>query len=114
MGRGLRLLCPRCGAAPVFAGPFRVRERCPACGLVFEREPGYFVGAIYLNYGATALIMIPGYFALDAWLGLAVGLQLFLWGTFAVGFPLWFFRYSKSLWLSLDHLVDPVDPRPAR
>jgi hypothetical protein len=25
---------------------------------------------------------------------------------------LWFFRYSKSLWLSLDYLVDPVDTRP--
>ena len=111
MGRGLRLRCPRCGAAPVFAGPFRMRERCPACGLVFEREPGYFVGAIYLNYGATTLIAIAGYFALDAWLGPPVGLQLLVWGTFAVAFPLWFFRYSKCLWLSLDHLVDPVETR---
>ena len=113
-GRGLRLLCPRCGAAKVFAGPFRMHERCPACGLHFEREPGYFVGAIYLNYGATTLITMGGYFLLDAWLGLALGLQLLVWGTFAVGFPLWFFRYSKSLWLSLDYLVDPVDPRPGR
>jgi hypothetical protein len=98
----------------VFAGPFRMHERCPACALVFEREPGYFVGAIYLNYGATALITFAGYFALDAALGLAVGPQLLLWGTFAVAFPLWFFRYSKSLWLSLDYLVDPVDTRPSR
>jgi len=112
MGRGLRLRCPRCGVGAVFAGPFRVHERCPACGLVFEREAGYFVGAIYLNYGATTLISIAGYFALDAWLGLDVRPQLLLWGTFAVTFPLWFFRYSKSLWLSLDYLVDPVDTRP--
>ncbi len=89
-----------------------MHEGCPACGLHFEREPGYFVGAIYLNYGVTAPTMFLGYFALDAWLGLDVGLQLLLWGTFTVAFPLWFFRYSKSLWLSLDHLVDPVDPRP--
>jgi len=69
------------------------------------------VGAIYLNYGATTLIAIAGYFALDAWLGPPVGLQLLVWGTFAVAFPLWFFRYSKCLWLSLDHLVDPVETR---
>ena len=25
---------------------------------------------------------------------------------FAVLFPIWFFRYSKSLWLALDYLVD--------
>jgi len=26
-------------------------ERCPACGLKFEREPGYFLGAMYIGYG---------------------------------------------------------------
>src|SRR5262249_41472051 len=96
-----------------FAGPFRMHERCPACGLVYEREPGYFVGAIYLNYGATTLIAIAGYFAADAALGLSLRLQLLVWGAFAVGFPLWFFRYSKSLWLSLDYLVAPIDSRPS-
>ncbi|MBI3456339.1 MAG: DUF983 domain-containing protein [Candidatus Rokubacteria bacterium] len=89
-----------------------MQPRCPACRLVFEREPGYFVGAIYLNYGVTTLIALAGYFALDAALGLGVGSQLALWGVFAIAFPLWFFRYSKSLWLSLDYLVDPVDARP--
>jgi uncharacterized protein (DUF983 family) len=106
-GRGLRLRCPRCGAAPLFDGWLRMHARCSACDLVFEREPGYFVGAIYLNYGATVLIAIAGYFALDAWLGLGTHAQLVVWSLFAVVFPLWFFRYSKGLWLSLDHLVDP-------
>src|SRR5262249_59677525 len=92
-------------------GPFGMRERCLACGLVCEREPGYFVGAISLNYGPTPLPAIAGYFALDAWLSPPVGLQLLVWGSFAVLFPLWFFRYSKCLWLSLDHLVDPVETR---
>ena len=112
MGRGLRLQCPRCGAAALFEGPFRMRPRCPACRLVFEREPGYFVGAIYLNYGVTVLLVMGGYFALDAWLHLGTSAQLVLWCAFAVLFPLGFFRYSKSLWLSLDYLVDPVDTRP--
>jgi hypothetical protein len=26
-------------------------ERCPACGLKFEREDGYFLGAMYIGYG---------------------------------------------------------------
>jgi uncharacterized protein (DUF983 family) len=112
--RALRLRCPRCGRAALFTGLVRMSPRCPACGLVFEREAGYFVGAIYLNYGATTLISIAGYFALDAALGPPVGFQLLVWGAFAVGFPLWFFRYSKSLWLSLDYLVDPVDSRPSK
>lgn len=111
LARGLALRCPRCGAGRVFEGPFRIHGRCPACQLVFEREPGYFVGAIYLNYAMTVLVMIPGYFALDAWLGLPLSAQIALWGAFAVLFPIWFFRYSKSLWLALDYLVDPADAR---
>jgi uncharacterized protein (DUF983 family) len=113
LGRALRLRCPRCGAGALFDGPFRMRPRCPACGLRYEREPGYFVGAIYLNYGVTALLMLGGYFLLDAWLEPGTRVQLAVWVTFAIAFPLWFFRYSKGLWLGLDYLVDPVD-RPDR
>ena len=96
----------------MFDGPFRMPSRCPVCDLRFEREAGYFVGAIYINYGLTVTIALAGHFTLDAWLGLPVAWQLGLWGTFVVVFPLWAFRYSKALWLCLDHLVDPVDARP--
>jgi len=34
-----------------------MRERCPACDLKFEREEGYFLGAMYIGY-ALALGMI--------------------------------------------------------
>jgi hypothetical protein len=88
-----------------------MRSRCPSCDLVFEREAGYFVGAIYINYGLTVTIALAGYFGLDAWLAPPLAWQLILWGSFAVLFPLWSFRLSRTLWLSLDHLVDPVAPR---
>jgi hypothetical protein len=82
--------------------------RCPVCELVFEREAGYFVGAIYINYGLTVLLALGGYFALEAWLAPSPGWQVAVWGAFVVLFPLWSFRYSKALWLALDHLVDPT------
>ena len=81
--------------------------RCAVCDLRFEREQGYFVGAIYLNYAATAVIAIAGYFALELLVAPSVVQQLVLWVTFTIVFPLWFFRYSKSLWLSLDYFIDP-------
>jgi uncharacterized protein (DUF983 family) len=91
-----------------------MRERCPACGLGFEREPGYFVGAIYVNYGLTVLTAVGGYFLLELWLGPPVAWQLAVWAPFAALFPLWSYRYSKTLWLALDHLVDPVTPGAGR
>lgn len=80
---------------------------CPACHLRFEREQGYFVGAIYLNYAATAVIAMAGFYTLDYFIVLSLTTQLLLWGTFSLVFPLWAFRYSKSLWLSLDYFFDP-------
>lgn len=111
LGRGLRLRCPRCGVAPLFRGPFSMYPDCLSCDLRFEREQGYFVGAIYINYAVTALGAIVGYFALDYIITLSLASQLILWGAFAVFFPLYFFRYSRSLWLSLDFILDPEELR---
>jgi hypothetical protein len=84
-----------------------MRARCPVCRLRIEREQGYFVGAIYLNYAVTVLTVMAGYFAVDSFFGFSLGQQLALWGAFSILFPLWFFRYGKSLWLSLDFYLDP-------
>ena len=33
--------------------------------------------------------------------------QLILWVPFVLVFPLWFFRYSRSLWLGLEYGLNP-------
>lgn len=85
-------------------------ERCSRCGLVFERAQGYFVGAIYLNYAVTVSICVAGFFLLDHYLSLGVTTQIVLWTAFGIAFPLLFFRHSRSLWLSIEYLVNP-EPR---
>lgn len=109
IGRGLRLRCPRCGVGPLFRGFFSMYQDCLSCDLTFEREQGYFVGAIYINYAATAIIMIAGFFWLDRFINLSLAQQLIFWSIFGITFPLFFFRYSRSLWLSLDYIFNPED-----
>jgi len=104
---GLRLRCPRCAQGRLFRGWFRMEEDCEICGLHFEREAGYFVGAIYVNYAATSVISIGGYFLLDATTDLTLTQELLVWSAFSIAFPLWFFRYSRSLWMALDHVFSP-------
>jgi uncharacterized protein (DUF983 family) len=108
LGYGLRLRCPRCGLGSLYAKLFRMRVSCSHCGLKFEREQGYFVGAIYINYAATVAIAVPGYFLLDAFTTLDINQQLMLWVPFAVIFPLIFFHHSRALWLVLDHFFNPA------
>jgi uncharacterized protein (DUF983 family) len=90
-----------------FRGLFKMGERCSRCGFRFEREQGYFVGAIYINYAATVAIAMPGYFVLDYLAGLSLAMQLIFWGGFTVVFPLVFFRHSRSLWLAIVELLSP-------
>ena len=78
---------------------------CALCGLVYEREQGYWVGAIYVNYGVTTVIAVAGFFL--TWPRVPLALELAWWSTFVVLFPLWFFRYSRSVWLSLEFLLNP-------
>jgi uncharacterized protein (DUF983 family) len=85
-------------------------DRCAVCGLVFEREPGYFVGAIYVNYAATVAISVAGFLVLDHYTTLTVTTQIVMWSAFGIAFPLFFFRYSRSLWLGIEYLFNPEAP----
>ena len=108
IGSGVCLKCPRCGLGRLYRRPFSMHDSCLHCGLKFEREQGYFVGAIYVNYAATVGIAVPGFFILDAFTTMTIHQQLALWIPFAVVFPLLFFHHSRSLWLVLDHLLSPA------
>ncbi len=44
--RGALRKCPRCGSGHIFRHYFTIKEDCPKCGLHFEREQGYWVGAL--------------------------------------------------------------------
>jgi uncharacterized protein (DUF983 family) len=104
--RALRLRCPLCGQGRLFRGWFRMHAQCGECGASFEREPGFYLGSIYFNYGLTALITAIAYPVL---MFNGVPDKYLIPGTlaFAILFPMWFFRYARSLWLGFDQFMDP-------
>jgi uncharacterized protein (DUF983 family) len=110
--RTLLLRCPSCGDGRLFARPFRMENTCAACGLPFEREHGYFVGAIYINYGLTIVAALAVFLALERWTGLSFRTRLIGAAFLAGSLPLLFHHHSKSFWLGIDHFVNP-ESRPA-
>ena len=108
LSRAWRLRCPRCGQTPLFKNWIKMYPVCESCNLRFEREPGYFLGSIYVNYGLTAALVTLFYMTLvlSGW----TSPQSALWivTAFALVFPVWFFRYARSLWLGFDHYWDPT------
>ena len=109
VGRGLLLRCPACGRGSLFTGYFSMAAACPACGLDIRREQGYYVGAMYINYGVTAVIEL----SVGVPLAGRIPMASLLWplSIFCILFPLWFFRYSRSLWLGMDLYFTALVPR---
>ena len=54
---------PRCGEQKLFKNWITMHPDCQTCHLHYEREPGFFLGSIYMNYGLTAVLVTIGYFA---------------------------------------------------
>jgi hypothetical protein len=84
-----------------------MHARCPKCGLEFEREPGYFTGAMVVSYmlavpvlGAMVIaLMVVG--GLDALPAVLVGDTVYL------ALVPFIFRYSRVVWLHFDWKIDP-------
>lgn len=107
LGRALRLRCPVCGNGRTFTGMFNMVANCPECGIKTEREPGFFLGSIYANYGLTALITLFLFAFLRFGTNLARPNVLGITLAVAVLFPVWFHRYARSLWMAFDQFHDP-------
>ena len=62
----VRLRCPRCLDGAVFESLWRMHPLCPSCQLKYEREQGYFVGAMYFSYGMALALYAPLFVVLVA------------------------------------------------
>lgn len=106
LGRGLALRCPRCGGGRLFQGWFRMHPACTACGASFAREPGFYLGSIYVNYGVTVVVTGLLYAALVAVIGVSHEAALTACLAVAVVLPVAFFRHARSLLLAIDGSVN--------
>ncbi len=59
--------CPNCGNGDVFQkgkNAFKIpvmHERCSNCNFKYEKEPGFFIGAMYVSYGLAIFQGIIAY-----------------------------------------------------
>jgi len=86
-----------------------MHQRCPVCGLKFEREEGYFLGAMYISYG-LALVLILLLAAL-LWIVAGWSLQRAVIGGLLLFLPLVpsLTFLSRVVWIYLDQTIDPEE-----
>jgi uncharacterized protein (DUF983 family) len=106
----LRLRCPRCCEGKVFRSTFQMNDPCPVCGLVFQREEGYFLGSMYVSYLLSSIILVvsfvAGHLLLADWNPHLVLILVFL--PFIPLVPV-VFRYSRVIWMHFERWVCPSD-----
>jgi uncharacterized protein (DUF983 family) len=104
LGRSITRRCPRCGSRGIFANWAALEEFCPTCGFKFEREPGYWVGALIINMAVALFVFL---------LTLVGGMVLFWpdvpWNLLSVAtigvmlfVPIAFYPWSKSIWMAIE------------
>ncbi len=104
LGRGARLRCPRCGGGGLFERWFRMRSACPTCELDFEREDGYWTGAVMVNLAVTEGVFIVLFLAMVLATAPDVPWTIVLVVVVAanVVVPIAFYPFSRALWLAGD------------
>lgn len=80
---------------------------CPLCGFVFDRESGYFAGAMIISYALAVPILAGMVIALIKLGGVDVVVALIIGNTAYLVLVPFIFRYSRVVWLHLDWLIDP-------
>ncbi len=104
LGRGALRRCARCGGRGLFRRWFTMAERCPTCDLRFEREEGYWTGAMMINLAVTEVVFLATFVALTAatWPDVNWGLVLAVVVAANVVVPIVFYPVSKTLWVAGD------------
>jgi len=89
-----------------------MKEDCSRCGLRFEREPGYWVGAVIINTTvifATFLVVFGG-LVLFTYPEVPWALVLVVTAVANIAIPILFYPISKSLWSGMElswHQLEP-------
>lgn len=109
-GRALRMRCPNCGGPKLLRSYFKLKDRCPTCGLQLTRgEEDYYLGGMMFNIIMAEAIFVVG-FGVGLWITwpnvpwdkiewiLAVGM---------IGFPIVLYPVSQIVWLAFDLAFRP-------
>lgn len=109
--RGFTKRCPVCGESKIFHRWFTMVERCPRCGLRFERIDGHLTGALGINTVVSIIVVIT--------VGIFGGILTFpelplapLVTTItlvAALFPIFFYPFSKTVWTAIDLRMRPPE-----
>jgi uncharacterized protein (DUF983 family) len=102
---GARLRCPNCEQGKMFTGMLTMRRVCPVCGVVFERQSGDSVGAMYINLGVASMTGLGGFFLVNTLYHPPMGPHIAFWVAYAIIFSALFHRHARGISVAIYYLT---------
>lgn len=97
--------CPKCKTGNIFKDKgniFLVRapkmhSHCPECGYRFEKEPGYFIGSLYVSYALAVAEMLALFIGIYFFFTVNQILAILLIALVLLSF--FNFRNARTIWI---------------
>lgn len=101
--------CPQCHKGNLFKygaynlGKFtKVNQNCPNCGVVFEKEPRFFDGAMYISYAlSVGLFLVSAFIIYQLFHPVSENVYMIAIISEVILFYPLMFRYSRIFYLYL-------------
>lgn len=115
IGKGSRLYsifkgkCPRCQEGEFFIShPYDLKnagnlhENCSNCGLKYEREPGFFQGAMYVSYALGVALFVTLWVSFNLFFPwISTGVQVTIVAFSSIVLTPYMYALSKIIWSNL-------------
>ena len=109
--------CPHCQEGHFFLldnpykklGQFdKQHKHCKVCNENFEREVGFYYGAMYVNYGITVILGLIWFSLFYFFIGFSAMIFLLSFSALLLVLLPWVFRTGRLLWINLFVKYDPA------
>lgn len=109
--------CPRCHEGDLYKsslaslqGIYNMHDKCPKCQQDFQKEPGFYWGAMYIGYGLSSGYMLSGMILSIFVLGLTVNqsMALTIFGGILI-VPI-VARLARAIWINIYVKYRKVSP----
>lgn len=109
--RGFLRRCPNCGDPGPYRWWWKMRLRCRQCGIHFEREEGYWTGAMAINLIVTELIFaaIMVGAVIMTWPDVPMLPLLLLGLAVNAVVAVTFYPIARTIWIAIDLLLHPLE-----
>jgi uncharacterized protein (DUF983 family) len=105
----LNCRCPVCGHGAIFRSHFKMNRECPRCHVVFWKDPGESLGAMYLDYAVASASFLVCWIVLAFATNIPDRVSVFILCAIGAGSVLLCYPLTRSAWTVLVYLSGGIE-----